>query len=488
MVHPGDKSTMLGQWRVVLRQAEELSRAGRYEDAYALISRPDVAEFRQVSLFRTRLGVDLLDRAVRRAAADDLEGAGADIALAARQQAPPDALATARHKLADRIATDLRVDFEAGDPGRVAEGVAGWAARAVDGPALRRLGEAAESWQKAQADLRRGEFGSAFEHLERAERLAGPRPPAALTSLRGEIEARRQTASPRVEALYRALADANWPAVLAAAESVLDLVPEHPTARQSRTQAWRQIGAMQHGDALFHPAGAVGGRAGRPAFDVRAGASLTASPEPPATTGASPRFLLWADTIGGFLVCLGSHVVLGRATPGNEADVPLLGDLSRRHASIVRTGDSYVVRAHHDCYINGRRVADEAPLRHGDVLRLGPSVELEFHQPSPVSATARLALVSRHRLPLAVDGILLMGETCILGPSSQAHVLAPSLTQPVVLYRQGEALWCRAPGEFEVDGRACAGRCQLTRRSSVLGDGYSFSLEPLPPSDRSSDA
>jgi len=28
-----------------------------------------------------------------------------------------------------------------------------------------------------------------------------------------------------------------------------------------------------------------------------------------------------------------------------------------------------------------------------------------------VSATARLAIVSRHRLPLAVDGVLLMAET-----------------------------------------------------------------------------
>ena len=38
----------------------------------------------------------------------------------------------------------------------------------------------------------------------------------------------------------------------------------------------------------------------------------------------------------------------------------------------------------------------------------GETVELEFRQPSPVSSTASLAVVSRHRLPLAVDGVLLM--------------------------------------------------------------------------------
>ena len=91
------------------------------------------------------------------------------------------------------------------------------------------------------------------------------------------------------------------------------------------------------------------------------------------------------------------------------------------------------------------------------MIRLGSTVEVEFHQPSPVSSTARLQVVSRHRLPLAVDGVILMAETCIVGPSKQAHIPAPNLEAPVVLYRQGATLWCRAPGEFEVDGKLARG-------------------------------
>jgi hypothetical protein len=72
-----------------------------------------------------------------------------------------------------------------------------------------------------------------------------------------------------------------------------------------------------------------------------------------------------------------------------------------------------------------------------------------------------------------------MAETCIVGESRQAHILAPALKEPVVLYRQGGALWCRAAGSFDVDGRTCAARAPLTLQSSVLGDGFSFSLEPL---------
>lgn len=191
------------------------------------------------------------------------------------------------------------------------------------------------------------------------------------------------------------------------------------------------------------------------------------------------RFLLWADVIGGFLVCLDNEIILGRAGADSPADVPLLGDLSRRHAVIIRDGDGYILKAVHPTFVNGKPV-EVVPLRDGNVIRLGSTVELEFHQPSPVSSTARLEVVSRHRLPLAVDGVILMAETCIVGPSAQAHIPAPNLEAPVVLYRQGSTLWCRAPGEFEVDGRSHASKAPLTERSSVLGDGFSFSLEPLP--------
>jgi hypothetical protein len=172
------------------------------------------------------------------------------------------------------------------------------------------------------------------------------------------------------------------------------------------------------------------------------------------------------------------QVILGRAGADSNADVPLMGDLARNHATLVRDGDGYIIRARQPTFVNGRAV-ETAPVHDGDVIRLGSTVELEFRQPSPVSATARLAIVSRHRLPLAVDGVLLMAETCIIGGSTQAHIPAPGLNDPIVLYRQGAALWCRASGGFDVDGRACAARAPLTLHSSVLGDGFSFSLEPL---------
>lgn len=507
MVNPGGRSTMLGQWRIALKQAEESARAGRLDEALALIARPDVADHRQAVQMRGRLALELVGRATRRAEVDDLAGAIDDLRLAERHGVAPDVLASARLKLAEHVAGEVRVELEAGDPARVLERVDRLARDHISGPTLRRYREAAEAWQQALDDARRGEFGRAREALDRAERLAGGLATDALAAAHRDLDDRQKAASPKVERLYKALGDGqNWGEVLAAAEALLESVPEHPAARQARTRAWQQIGGVNpagalptrsgrvaHLPELLAAAGATGvglgvgpaagardagivyleegeGRAGPEARRVAAGPS-----------GPSGRFLLWADAVGGYLVCCDPETVLGRAGADSQADVPLLGDLSRRHASLIRQGDGYVLRAHHPTFVNGRPVVAVAPLRDRDVIRLGSTVELMFRQPSPVSATARLEIVSRHRLPLAVEGVILMAETCILGPSPQAHIPASHLPSPVVLFRQGGGLWCRVPGSFEVDGKACLSRSALTLRSNVIGQGFSFSLEPLGP-------
>jgi FHA domain len=540
MVNPGGESTMLGHWRIVLRQAEEAARVGRFEEAFALATRPDVADHHHAVQFRSRIALDLIARATRRGAVDDLGGAIEDLDLAERMGAPPDSLAAARLSLADRVAEEVRTDLDSGDPARALERIEDLARHKVSGPALRRTREIAEAWQAALAEGRRGEFGRAQEQLDRAERLAGGAgaigAQQAVAAAKAELETRQKAAAPKVEALYTALAEGKWPTILTAAEAVLAAIPEHPAARQARSRAWQQIAAIgpaasaqwaargprgaqaaatinprrdpaepgaarerdrdrpeavaearpAEADGIFWLGGDASPRAAAGAQDrlVRpAAAQRAAVPIRPLARaeadGPKGRFLLWVDGVGGYLVCMDDRIVLGRAGPDSHADIPLMGDLSRNHATLVRNGEGYLLQAHHASFVNGKPVAEQVVLRDGDVIRLGSTVELEFRQPSPVSATARLAIVSRHRLPLAVDGVLLMAETCIVGEAAQAHIPAPALLNPVVLYRQAGALWCRAPGAFDVDGKTCAARAPLTLQSSVLGDGFSFSLEPL---------
>ena len=510
MVNPGGERTMLGQWRIVIKQAEDAAKAGRFDEALTFATRPDVAEHRLMVNLRNRLAQELVGRAARRAEADDTKGAIDDLDLAEKHGAPPDLLAAARMKVAARETDEIRADLNAGDPAKVADKVARLAQHGVSGPMLRRMSESADAWKKALEDGRRGEFGLASEGFERALRLAGGIATEALASAQKDLANRRDSSAPRIERLYKALASSQWSETLAAAESVLELISDHPAARQARSRAWQQIGAL-------NPAATLPGREARSAAPVGVAAtnlnvksdivfldsgdkasdiptvpwreSLFRRPAHSQRTMRprivhdggvmQGRFLLWADAIGGFLVCLDDEVILGRAGADSPADVPLLGDLSRQHAVIVRDGDGYILKARHTTHVNGKPIETVA-LRNGDVIRLGSTVELGFHQPSPVSATARLEVLSRHRLPLAVDGVVLMAETCIVGPSPQAHIPAPNLEAPVVLYRQGSSLWCRAPGEFEVDGRSHASRAPLSSKSSVLGEGFSFSLEPLP--------
>src|SRR5258708_4564601 len=134
MVNPGGKQAMLGQWRIVLRQAEESAKAGRFDEALVLARRPGVADHRQAGQLRGKLDLDLVARASRRAEADDVTGAIADLDTAERHGAAPDTLAAARMKVADRLSDEVRADLDAGEPARVVERVDGLAKHKVSGP------------------------------------------------------------------------------------------------------------------------------------------------------------------------------------------------------------------------------------------------------------------------------------------------------------------------------------------------------------------
>ena len=133
-------------------------------------------------------------------------------------------------------------------------------------------------------------------------------------------------------------------------------------------------------------------------------------------------------------------------------DVPLVADVSRLHATLTRDGEGYVLKAVRPLQVNGQPVT-RALLRPGDRVTLGTSCQFLFRQPVPVSTTARLDLVSGHRLPLAVDGVLLMADTLVLGPGPQAHVMVPDLKDPVVLFRHKDGLGVRAAAAA-INGRA----------------------------------
>ena len=191
------------------------------------------------------------------------------------------------------------------------------------------------------------------------------------------------------------------------------------------------------------------------------------------------KFMLWVDAVGGFLVCLADEVIMGQPIRCAPVDVPILGDISSRHARIRRNGEGYLIDAIRDVRLDGRPIAKVASLRDGSRIVLGEGVRLLFRRPHALSATARLEFDSHHRTQPAADGVLLMAQSCVLGPSPHSHVVCPGWSGEVVLYRHDEQLYCRTPGRFEVNGRRCRDREPITRNSRIEGDSFSMKLEEI---------
>jgi hypothetical protein len=190
------------------------------------------------------------------------------------------------------------------------------------------------------------------------------------------------------------------------------------------------------------------------------------------------RFLLWVDAVGGYLVCTGDELVLGQPVPGSDVDVPIRGDLSRRHAVIHRDGEGYLLEPVREVKLNGRVLARAASLNDSDRITLGDSVQLCFRRPHPLSLTARLEFLSHHRTQPATDGVLLMAESCILGPATSSHVVCPGWPHDVLITRQGATLGCRSSKPFRIDGVEQREKGKLAERSQVAGQDFSFSVEP----------
>ena len=168
------------------------------------------------------------------------------------------------------------------------------------------------------------------------------------------------------------------------------------------------------------------------------------------------RLVAWIDAVGGFLVCLGDEIVLGQPSADGSVDVPFLADLSRRHAIIRREGEAYVLTPLQRTTVDGQLLKESVVLRDKTVVKLGDAVELRFRKPHALSNTAVLEVLSHHKTEPAVNGIVLMSESCILGPQSHSHVRCRPWESDLVLFRRGEELMCRTPPSKSTARRASA--------------------------------
>ncbi|WP_171472236.1 FHA domain-containing protein [Frigoriglobus tundricola] len=160
-------------------------------------------------------------------------------------------------------------------------------------------------------------------------------------------------------------------------------------------------------------------------------------------------------------------------------DVPLFAEVSRTHAEVTRDGEGYVIESGRAVRVNGSETK-RTVLSAGDRVTLGASCQFLFHKPVAASSSVRLELTSGHRLPVAVDGVLLMGNELMLGPGPDAHVELPGLDAPVLIYRSKDGLSVRVPGaRYTIDDRPCSDRALLPLPCVVSCDAFTFAVEPV---------
>lgn len=187
--------------------------------------------------------------------------------------------------------------------------------------------------------------------------------------------------------------------------------------------------------------------------------------------------ILWIDGVGGYLLIDRDDVLVGQAVSGSRSDISIVGDLSRQACAIRRVEGDYLLQPLQELSIDGQPVTQTQLLRDGSILQLGNRVKVRFTKPSPLSATARLDLVSHHRFKPSVDGVLLLADSCILGPSGHSHVVCSHWSTELILYRQAVGWQVRPSQPVEVNGARLNSSFPFVAGMRISGDDFSLSVE-----------
>ncbi|MBI2479698.1 MAG: FHA domain-containing protein [Planctomycetia bacterium] len=447
---------MFQTWRLKLREAEEAYKAGDLAKAGRMLVDESLTHFLPGRKLAAKVTTQKAQRAINSIKSSDFDSAWGEIDEAISLSGETTAVLEAKRKVVEAALQNIGLILRTGDASAAMAAIEALERRKIAAAPLVTLKQVAQRIHSAANLAKHGKFAEAESQLEIAMRLR----PDFVEFEQGRADCRQRAERFRdlTEQLHQAMAQRNWSEVVQLADQLLQLAPESKLAKEARKQAWAKVGAK---------------------FVDSRRVPNSWSGENDLGEVNGERFLLWVDGVGGYLVSLASEIVLGQAAPGNRVDVPILADISRRHAKIRRDGEGYTIEPLHVLRLNGKAIQTQAILSDGDEVELGSGVRFRFRRPHALSASARLDLISRHRTQPYADSILLMAESCVLGPRWQNHVVCPDWESDVVLYRQDDELYCRAMDAIEIDGELCDGRGRLNSNSHVAGSDFSMSLEEL---------
>lgn len=496
------------QWRLKLVEARRALVAGRLEEALTALSDPQLEGFLPAKRLADGLAKKYAERAAQRIEWGQSCAGFADLAAIDQlgaHRAQADAI---RLDYAQRIEQQATERLAAAAPESALQLLRRGKRRGVDSPVLRELTEIARTWSEGLEHADCGDATRANDKLQRCVAiLRSEKSQPALRRLQSVVEQAATALTERVgrhqaasAALSAAATQRDWSAVIRNADAVLAAAPRDAEAARLRRRAWRELeldatrpylplrtgGESATMDSHGEPRPQGGGRHGRSEARrlARALRETDHAPSPnkeETSVGRPPadRRMLWVDAVGGFLVCLDDQLVIGQPAGGAVPDLPILADISRRHAVLRRENGSYVLEPIGSTKLDGELLTGPAVLDAEHLIQLGEGVRIRFTKPHALSATARLVIESGHKTTPSADAVLLMAESCVMGPARHSHVRCRPWSDELIVYRQDGELCCRTKGPLTVDGRQVEGPVTLGDTTRLEGQDFSVSVEQV---------
>jgi hypothetical protein len=106
-------------------------------------------------------------------------------------------------------------------------------------------------------------------------------------------------------------------------------------------------------------------------------------------------------------------------------------DWPRHAGTIHRDGGDYFWK-------EARSTAKHQLLAGGQPLPISGSAKISLHQPSSLCDSAILTLSRPHRFDQHVDGVVLVNETLLVGPSPDCHIRYRESTDRAVITRRDD--------------------------------------------------
>jgi hypothetical protein len=231
---------MLGHGWLTLKQAQEAIRAGRLDDAYALLTQPQIQGHKKCWELSHQLMLAYIERGRQHLRQNDTASAWSDLLQAEQVGITDSAPLRLRQELTNRGMAEVGELLDAGEAGRAVEAITQLKMRAVRRTDLDALEEGAKEWVAARDCTERGEFARALEKMERVRRLL-PAHAVAARRCEDQIAEKNRTFEPLLVQVHRAAQDQEWQEVLRLSEKILAQAPQHAEVRRLRTRAWKAI-------------------------------------------------------------------------------------------------------------------------------------------------------------------------------------------------------------------------------------------------------